>query len=98
MSAKATVNGKVIARSNDYEEVEGNIYFPSGDVDNDVLEESETTTTCPWKGEASYYHLVVDGERFEDKAWYYPQPKDEASHIEDHIAFYTDTVTVEKEA
>ena len=98
MTAKATVKDTILAESDDYKEVEGNIYFPSSDVDNDVLEKSETTTTCPWKGKASYYHLVVNGERFEDKAWYYPEPKDEASHIKDHIAFYTDTVTVDKEA
>lgn len=97
MTVTAKVNGKTIATSDDYEEVEGNIYFPQGDVEMDVLEASDTTSMCPWKGEASYYDITMNGERYEDKAWYYPEPKDDASHIKDHIAFYTDTVTVEEE-
>ena len=59
------------------------------------FEESDTRTTCSWKGEASYLSVEVDGERVEDAAWYYPGPKDAARNIEDHVAFYGNKVRVE---
>lgn len=85
---KAIWNGTVIAKSDDTRVVEGNHYFPPEDVDQSVLKESDHRTTCPWKGEASYYHIEVDGQVNEDAAWTYPEPKDEASEIEGHIAFW----------
>ncbi len=85
---KATWQGTVIAKSDDTRVVEGNHYFPSEDVDKSVLKESDHQTTCPWKGQASYHHIEVDGQVNEDAAWYYPDPKDEASEIEGHIAFW----------
>ena len=85
---KAIWNGKVVAESNDTVEVEGNQYFPRTSVKNDYLKDSSTHTTCPWKGVASYYTLDVDGQRNEDAAWYYPQPKDEAKKIADRVAFW----------
>lgn len=83
-------DGVVVAESDEVEEVEGNIYFPPGAVNREYLEESDKRTTCPWKGEAHYYDIVVDGERHEDQAWCYPEPKDEASHIKEYVAFFTD--------
>jgi uncharacterized protein (DUF427 family) len=68
--------------------VEGNHYFPVEDVAADVLQPSDTTSVCPWKGTASYYDVVVDGERNADAAWYYPAPKAEAAEIKDRVAFW----------
>ena len=85
---KAVWNNKIIAESNDTVVVEGNHYFPEDKVEKEFLIKSNTHTTCPWKGEASYYTLNVDGKENRDAAWYYPQPKPEASNIKNHIAFW----------
>ena len=92
---KATWNGAVIAESDDTVVVEGNHYFPREDVDPSVLERSATTSECPWKGTAHYYTLELDGERTEDAAWYYPEPKPEAESVRDRIAFWKDVEVVE---
>ena len=84
----ATWNGQVIAESDDTVVVEGNHYFPPSAVRAEVLEPVDTTTVCPWKGTASYYDLVVDGQRNAGAAWYYPAPKDAAAEIRDRIAFW----------
>ncbi|MGF1429545.1 DUF427 domain-containing protein [Kitasatospora sp. LaBMicrA B282] len=81
-------NGRLIAESDDTVVVERNHYFPAEAVRAEFLVPSTTTTHCPWKGEASYYTLLVDGERNEDAAWYYPDPKPEAEQIRDRIAFW----------
>jgi uncharacterized protein (DUF427 family) len=86
--AKAVWNGATLAQSDDTVVVEGNHYFPPGAVNRDHLIDSATHTTCPWKGEASYYSVVVDGRRNDDAAWYYPQPKPAAAQIKDHVAFW----------
>ena len=86
--AKATWKGKVIAESDKSEVVEGNQYFPPDSVKREYLQPSETTSVCPWKGTASYYDVVVDGETNKDAAWYYPDPKDAAKRIKDHLAFW----------
>jgi uncharacterized protein (DUF427 family) len=91
---KATYNGHTLAESDATEEVEGNHYFPPESLDRDLLEESDTRTDCPWKGEAHYFHLTADGERAEDAAWYYPAPKNAAKEIKDHVAFYGNTVEI----
>jgi uncharacterized protein (DUF427 family) len=85
---KAVWNDAVLAESDDTEIVEGNHYFPPEAIHEEHLEPSDHTSTCPWKGKASYYHVVVDGERNENAAWYYPDPKDAASQIQDHVAFW----------
>ena len=84
----ATWNGTVVARSNDTVVVEGNHYFPPDSVDTDLLESTDHRTSCPWKGDASYFDVVVDGERSTNAAWTYVDPKDAASNIKDHVAFY----------
>ena len=85
---KATWNGAVIAESDDTVVVEGNHYFPPDAVNHDYLDASSTTTGCPWKGTASYYTVVVDGERNTDAAFYYPTPKDAAAEITGRVAFW----------
>lgn len=86
--AKASWNGTIVAESNKTEVVEGNQYFPPDAVHTDLLEASSHTTVCPWKGTAHYYHVVVNGKRNENAAWYYPEPKPAASNIKDHVAFW----------
>jgi uncharacterized protein (DUF427 family) len=68
--------------------VEGNHYFPATSVRSEFLRPSETHTTCPWKGKASYHSLEVNGESNPDAAWYYPEPSAAAREIKDHIAFW----------
>ena len=85
---KAIWNGVVLAESNNCKVVEGNQYFPSDSVNRQFLQPSETHTTCPWKGLASYYTIVVDGKENKDAAWYYPSPKNAAQQIKDHVAFW----------
>lgn len=85
---KAVWNGNVIAESDSTEVVEGNHYFPPESLKREFLKESDTTSTCPWKGLASYYDIVVDGETNAGAAWYYPAPKPDAAQIKDHVAFW----------
>lgn len=85
---RAVWNGAVIAESDDTIVVEGNHYFPAESVDPETVRPSARTTTCPWKGVASYYDLVVDGEVNEGAAWFYAAPKPAASEIEGRVAFW----------
>lgn len=85
---KAIWNGVTIAESTDTVVVEGNHYFPRASVRSEYLRESATHSTCHWKGEASYYDLVVDDAVNPDAAWYYPAPKDAAKQIGGRIAFW----------
>lgn len=85
---KATWNGTVIAESDDTVVVEGNQYFPAESVKSEYFQPSETHTVCGWKGTASYYDVVVDGETNSDAAWYYPETKDAAKEIEGYVAFW----------
>ena len=77
---KAIWKDTVIAESDATVIVEGNHYFPVESVSNELLQDSDTTSACPWKGTANYYSIVVDGEANKDAAWYYPEPK-EASNV-----------------
>ncbi len=86
--ATATWNGTVIAESNDTVVVEGNHYFPADAVNRDLLRPSDTHSTCPWKGEASYKSIVVGDDRNVDAAWFYPAPKEAAAEIKDRLAFW----------
>lgn len=85
---KAIWKNKIIAESDKYETVEGNYYFPPESVNREYLKESNTHSTCPWKGLASYYDVVVDGEVNKDAAWYYPEPKTAALKIKNYVAFW----------
>jgi len=85
---KAIWNDAVLADSDQTVVVEGNHYFPPDSVNRLYFQESPTHTTCPWKGEASYYNVVVDGNVNKDAAWYYPDPKPAAAEIKDRVAFW----------
>ncbi|MDB5707791.1 MAG: hypothetical protein JWN66_4907 [Sphingomonas bacterium] len=87
-------NGTVIAESDDTIVVEGNHYFPPDGVNMALFEASDSHTRCPWKGEASYKSIVVDGKRNPDAAWYYPEPLPAAAEIKGRFAFWKG-VTVE---
>ncbi len=86
---KAIWNGVVLAESDRTIAVEGNRYFPPDALNWEYFTPSDTHTTCPWKGEASYYHIEVGGKVNHDAAWYSPDPKPKAARmgIKDHVAF-----------
>lgn len=87
--AKAIWKDTVLAESNDCVIVEGNHYFPPDSIKPEYFKKSDTHTVCFWKGRASYYDIVVDGEVNKDAAWYYPSPSSErANNIKGHIAFW----------
>lgn len=85
---KATWNGATIAESDETVVVEGNHYFPPGALRREHVEPSDHRTTCPWKGEASYYDVVAGGDRNANAAWTYPDPKEAAAEIRGHVAFW----------
>ncbi|QDU98106.1 DUF427 domain-containing protein [Lignipirellula cremea] len=85
---QATWNGAVIADSDQTIVVEGNHYFPVAALRQEYVQPSEKHTVCGWKGTASYYDLVVDGQTNAAAVWYYPDPKPEAQEIRDHVAFW----------
>lgn len=85
---RAIWKGATIAESDDTVVVEGNHYFPAEAVDQTHLRPTSTHTTCPWKGVASYYDVVVGSDTNRDAAWYYPEPKDAAKSIRGRIAFW----------
>lgn len=68
--------------------VEGNRYFPPDSIQRHYFHPSDIHTVCPWKGRASYYHLVVDGKKNANAAWFYPAPSQAARNIKDHVAFW----------
>ena len=85
---KALWNGKIIAESEKTIELENVLYFPLESLDRQLLRPSETTTTCPWKGQATYWDVSVDGETARDAAYAYESPKEAAKHIEGYVAFW----------
>lgn len=85
---KAIWNGTTLAESDQCVVVEGNQYFPPDAVNRAYFHASDTHTTCPWKGIASYYTIEANGETNADAAWYYPAPKDAAKNIQGYVAFW----------
>ncbi len=85
---KAIWKGQILAESDNTVVVENNHYFPPESINEELFIDSDHQTTCPWKGLASYKSIEVDGEVNENAAWYYPDPKDAASEIKDHFAFW----------
>lgn len=85
---KAQWNGVVLAESNDTVVIENNHYFPSDSLNKEFFKDSATHTHCPWKGEASYYSLEVNGKTNPDAAWYYPSTSHAAKAIEGYVAFW----------
>ncbi len=84
---KAFFKDTLIAQSDWYIEVEGNVYFPPEALNREYLKNNEKTTHCGWKGTANYYDVVVNGTTANAAAWYYPEPLEEALKIKDHVAF-----------
>lgn len=85
---KAIWNDTVLAESDDTKVVEGNHYFPPESIKKEYFKPTDHTTECPWKGTASYYTIEADGDKNENAAWTYPEPKEAANEIKDHIAFW----------
>ena len=96
MTMVARWNGEDIARSDATVVVEGNHYFPPGDVARSALVPSDRTSVCPWKGKAFYHSVNAGGAINTDAAWYYPDPKPEAEQIRDHIAFWNGVEVTEE--
>ena len=92
---KAIWNGAVIAESEETIVVEGNHYFPPNSIYPDYFRESDNRTVCPWKGTAYYFDVDVNGEKNEDAAWYYPEPKDKAKNIKNYVAFWNGVEVIE---
>jgi uncharacterized protein (DUF427 family) len=86
--AVAKWNGVVLAESDKTITVEGNLYFPPDSVNMEYFRQSDYHTTCPWKGNASYYDIVVGDDVNKDAAWYYPEPKSAAENIKGYVAFW----------
>ena len=85
---KAIWKNTILAESNETVVIEDNHYFPRDTVNMNYFVPSDTTTHCPWKGDASYYSIVVDDEKNENAAWYYSEPKAAAAEIKGHVAFW----------
>jgi uncharacterized protein (DUF427 family) len=85
---KAIWNGAVLAESDQTIVVEGNHYFPANAIHREYFKDSPHHTLCPWKGTASYYHIEVNGQKNDNAAWFYPEPKEAARQIADHVAFW----------
>ena len=92
---KAIWNNTIIAESNDTVIVENNHYFPISSLRREYVIDSDYQTTCPWKGLASYYSVVVDGQINENAVWYYPQPKAGAEAVTNRVAFWKGVQIVE---
>ena len=86
--AKAVWNGVVVAESDKTQELDDYVYFPESSVKREYLRPSSTISTCPWKGQARYYSLMIDGQENQDAAFYYPNPKPAARKIKGYIAFW----------
>lgn len=89
---KVLRNDRVLAESNQTIVIEGNHYFPPESIKKEYFQKSDKHTTCPWKGQASYYHIVIGDDVKRDAAWYYPEPKDKAQQIKNYVAFYKSSV------
>ena len=85
---KASWNGHVIAESDDTVVVEGNHYFPVSSLNREYVLESNHRSSCPWKGQARYYSLLVEGDLNPDAVWYYPEPNEAAKEIKGRVAFW----------
>jgi uncharacterized protein (DUF427 family) len=92
---KALLNNIVIAESDATIVMEGNHYFPVNSLNMEFFKKSETCTTCPWKGVASYYDILINDYKSKDAAWFYQNPSELAHNIKDHVAFWKDVVVVD---
>jgi uncharacterized protein (DUF427 family) len=96
---KVSVNGKTIAsttnalslKETSYPAVQ---YVPRADANMAMLERTDHSTYCPYKGDASYFSIPLAGERGANAVWSYEHPHDAMAQIKDHLAFYPDRVTI----
>ncbi len=94
--ARVHWKGALLAESNDTVFVEGSHYFPPSSLDRQYFTDSDYHSACPWKGTARYYHVVVDGDKNTNVAWYYPDPKDAAANLRGYVAFFWGEVDIEE--
>ena len=92
---RAIWNDTVLAESDDTVVVEGNHYFPESALEEHHFTASSHTSFCPWKGTASYFSVVVDGDENRNAAWFYEDPKDAAKEIKGRVAFWKGVRVVE---
>ena len=92
---KAVWENTVIAESNQTIVIEGNHYFPPDSIKKECFAPSDTHSTCPWKGLASYYHVKAGEKLNQDAAWFYPEPKDAAKSIKNYVAFWRGVTVTE---
>jgi uncharacterized protein (DUF427 family) len=95
--ATATVNGVLVAETDSYEIVDGNIYFPPDAIKSNHFTPTNTTTHCPYKGDASYYTVTANKTEVKDAAWYYPEPLEGMKKIKGYVAFYKSKADVKSE-
>ncbi|CAN9204010.1 unnamed protein product [Alternaria alternata] len=95
--ATAAVNGIVVAETDTYEVVDGNIYFPPNTIKSNHFTPTDTKTHCPYKGDASYYTVTTNKTEVKDAAWYYPEPLDSMKRIKGYVAFYKGKAEVKSE-
>ncbi len=96
---RVEIDGEVVAESDDAIALREaglptRYYLPAHDVRGDVLRESDTHTTCPWKGEASYHSVVTPSGEHTDLVWYYPEPREGVADIRDRLAFFDERASV----
>ncbi|MDJ0984548.1 MAG: DUF427 domain-containing protein [Desulfobacterales bacterium] len=91
---KALRDDLVLAESDQTIVIEGNHYFPPESIKTEYFQKSDKHTTCPWKGQASYYHIVIGDKVEQNAAWYYPEPRDKAKQIKNYVAFYKSVVEI----
>ena len=94
-SAKVMLNGKVLAESNETILIEGSHYFPPDSINQEFFAENDRSTTCHWKGVASYFDVTADGEEASSAAWTYHDPSKAAERIKDYVAFYGHQVEID---
>ncbi len=92
---KAVWENTVVAESNQTIVIEGNHYFPPDSIKKECFAPSDTHSTCPWKGLASYYHVKAGEKLNQDAAWFYPEPKDAAKSIKNYVAFWRGVTVTE---
>ncbi|OAK95635.1 DUF427-domain-containing protein [Phaeosphaeriaceae sp. SRC1lsM3a] len=95
--ATASVNGVVVAETDKWEVVDGNIYFPPDTIKSSHFSPTATKTHCPYKGDASYYTVTTNKTEVKDAAWYYPNPIESMDKIKGYVAFYKNKAEVKSE-
>lgn len=88
----AEINGALVLQESKYKPA---YYISKSVLNNDMLEASSHTTYCPFKGDASYYHLHHNGSKFENAIWSYENPYEEVYAIKGYLSFYPNVGKVE---